>query len=178
MARGGREPGGQGGTATWKKFDVNHLAWAECGLQRGEEQETGKRPWWAGRWRVGLGVARPRGPYLPDCCSPDAFTATAWPIQPADLIPSSPPLQAPLCLPRRLKALAASSSGERKSRTQQKGYESLELCQVRQNWGSCCIPCAPDHSGPQFPLPKHAASKWRGARQRSELEWARTKGCH
>ena len=81
------------------------------------EQEKGKRPWWAGRWRVGLGVARPRGPYLPDCCSPDAFTATAWPIQPADLIPSSPPLQAPLCLPRRLKALAASSSGERKSRT-------------------------------------------------------------
>lgn len=29
------------------------------------------------------------GPYLPDCCSPHAFTATAWPIQPADLIPSS-----------------------------------------------------------------------------------------
>lgn len=123
VARGGREPGGQGGTATWKTVDVNHLAWAECGLQRGEEQETGKKPWWAGRWRVGLGVARPRGPYLPDCCSPDAFTATAWPIQPADLIPSSPPLQAPLCLPRRLKALAVSSSGERKNRTQPKGEE-------------------------------------------------------
>lgn len=100
------------------------------------------------------------------------------PSNPLTSFPAPPPCRPPLCLPRRLKALAASSSGERKSRTQQKGYESLELCQVRQNWGSCCIPCAPDHSGPQFPLPKHAASKWRGARQRSELEWARTKGCH
>lgn len=101
VARGGREPGGQGGIATWKTLDGNHLAWLECGLQGGEEQEPGDRPWWAGGWRVGAGSGRPGGPYLPDCCSPDAFTATAWPIQPADLIPSSPPSQAPLCLPRR-----------------------------------------------------------------------------
>lgn len=55
VARGGREHGGQGGTATWKMLDVNHLAWAECGLQRGEEQQTGKRLWWAGGRRVGSG---------------------------------------------------------------------------------------------------------------------------
>lgn len=47
VARGGREPGGQGGTATWKRLDANHLARAECGLQGEEEQEPGKRPWWA-----------------------------------------------------------------------------------------------------------------------------------
>ena len=45
------------------------------------------------------------------------------PSNPLTSFPALPPLQAPLCLPRRLKALAASSSGERKNRTQPKGEE-------------------------------------------------------
>lgn len=62
VARGGREPGGQGRTATWKRLDVNHLAWAECGLQRGRS-----RSWERGHGGrvdggLGLGVAHPEAP--------------------------------------------------------------------------------------------------------------------
>lgn len=142
VAGGGREPAGQGGTATWKRLDGNHLAWLECGLQGGEEQEPGDRPWWAGGWRVGAGSGRPGGPYLPDCCSPDAFTATAWPIQPADLIPSSPPLQAPLCLPRRLKALLPLLLGVGWGEgTGHRHPEPRALPGQADLGGSSCMPC-------------------------------------
>lgn len=166
MAGGGREPGGQGGTATWKRLDGNHLAWLECGLQGGEEREPGDRPWWAGGWRVGAGSGRPGGPYLPDCCSPDAFTATAWPIQPADLIPSSPPLQAPLCLPRRLKALLPLLQGG--GGTGHRHPEPGSLPGQADLGGSSGMPCTSRPLWPQFPLPREEASKWSGLGSREE----------
>lgn len=115
---------------------MNHLAWAECGLHGGRS-----RSWERGHGGrvdggLGLGVATLR-PLL-DCCSPDAFTVMAWPIQPADLIPSSPPLQAPLCLPRRLGFSCIHCLG-RKSR-QDIGALSPEPCQVRQTWGNSYVP--------------------------------------
>lgn len=154
VARGGREPGGQGGTATWKRLDANHLAWAECGLQGGRSRRRERGHGGRVGGGSGLGVAgRLGGPYLPDCCSPDAFAAGAWPVQPADLIPSSPPAQAPLCLPRRLKVLASSAGGGRGEG--HRHSEPRALPGQADLWREAVFPEPPDHSGPQFPLPKH-----------------------
>lgn len=77
VARGGREPGGQGGTATWKRLDANHLAWAECGLPGEEEKEPSWEGGHGGRVDGGLelGVARLEAPTF-------QTTAAQMPSQP------------------------------------------------------------------------------------------------
>lgn len=78
----GRSLVGRGGTATWKTVDVNHLAGRSVGCRGRGGSRRGKEAM-VGRQMGGVGLGWPaQGPYLPDCCSPDAFTATAWPIQP------------------------------------------------------------------------------------------------
>lgn len=62
VARGGREPGGQGRTATWKRLDGNHLAWAECGLQRGRSRSRERGHGGRVDGGLGLGGARPEAP--------------------------------------------------------------------------------------------------------------------
>lgn len=94
VARGGREPGGQGGTATWKRLDANHLAWAGVWAAGREGQGPGRRPRWAGGWRVGAGRGHPEAPtFQPAAAQMPSLQAGL--IQPADLIPSCPPSQAP-----------------------------------------------------------------------------------
>ena len=136
------------------------------GCREGRRRERGR----GGRvdGGLGLGVARLGGPYLPDCWSPAAFTATAWPIQPADLIPSFPPhppaLEAPLCLPRRLKALAASFAGKRKTRRTQApcGQNSARSGRLG---GAIVFPEPPGPLWASVSSPPHATHKWRGAWQ-------------
>lgn len=76
VARGGRELGGQGGTATWKALmGTSWPGWGPgtVGYREGGARRAGGH---SGRATDSseLGVAA-GGPHLPDCCSPDASTA-------------------------------------------------------------------------------------------------------
>lgn len=106
VARGGREPGGQGGTATWKSLDANHLAWAGGMWAAGRGGAGDGKEAMVGGWMAGLGWE------WPDPEAPTFQTAAAqmpsqpWPgpSNPLTSFPAPLPHKLPPCLPRRLEA--------------------------------------------------------------------------
>lgn len=98
VARGGREPGGQGGTATWKRLDGNHLAWAECGLQGGGVGRSRSRERGHGGRADGgleLGVAHPEALAFQTAAAQMPSQPWPGPSNPLTSFPAPPPSQAP-----------------------------------------------------------------------------------